>query len=144
VRGFPGAVVKGFDTYAAATRYIAEYCLLNQRQNEQIPQTPAVLRAHTNSKESTGISRAATVGQTKVRQRQNQLPYFTDPDCSPEQKEILALVKQGQNVFITGSAGVGKSFVVQKICQLFESRGLQRFSDFFVTASTGLGKFILF
>jgi hypothetical protein len=144
VRGFPGAVVKSFETYAAATSYIAEYCLLNQRQNQAIPQTPVVSGSHSNTNRPSPIAVVARVGATEVRQRQNQLPQFASSDCSSEQKMILDLVLQGQNVFITGSAGVGKSFVVQKICQLFESRGLQRFSDFFVTASTGLRNMILF
>lgn len=62
---------------------------------------------------------------------------FTMDDCSPEQRQVLDLVSQGKNVFFTGSAGVGKSFVLEKICQLFKSKGRRQFEDFFVTASTG-------
>lgn len=62
---------------------------------------------------------------------------FTLHDCSDEQKHILNLVSQGKNVFFTGSAGVGKSFVLTKISQLFKSKGLKQFVDFFITASTG-------
>jgi hypothetical protein len=62
---------------------------------------------------------------------------YTLDDCSPEQKHVLDLVSQGKNVFFTGSAGVGKSFVLQKITQLLKSRKLRQFSDFFITASTG-------
>ena len=65
------------------------------------------------------------------------IPKFTLQDCSPEQRNILELVSQGKNVFFTGSAGVGKSFVLEKICQLFQSQGRKQFIDFFVTASTG-------
>ena len=57
--------------------------------------------------------------------------------CSPEQRRILDLVSQGKNVFFTGSAGVGKSFVLNKITEVFKAQGLKEFSDFFVTASTG-------
>ena len=63
---------------------------------------------------------------------------FTLDDCSDEQKHILDLVSQGKNVFFTGSAGVGKSFVLRKISQLFKSQGLKQFADFFITASTGI------
>jgi hypothetical protein len=58
-------------------------------------------------------------------------------DCSLEQRRILELVSRGKSVFFTGPAGVGKSFVLRKICQLFESQGKLKFRDFFVTASTG-------
>ena len=61
-----------------------------------------------------------------------------DAELSPEQQRILALVAQGKNIFFTGSAGVGKSFVLQKITQLLKTQGLKNFSDFFVTASTGI------
>ena len=67
---------------------------------------------------------------------------FTMDDCSPEQRHILDLVSQGKNVFFTGSAGVGKSFVLQKICQLFESQGRKQFVNFFITASTGTCSFV--
>jgi predicted ATP-dependent serine protease len=58
-------------------------------------------------------------------------------DCSKEQNQVLSLVAQGQNVFFTGSAGVGKSFVILKIKELLKSSGMVEFQDFFVTASTG-------
>ena len=62
---------------------------------------------------------------------------FADANCSDEQLRILELVSQGKNVFFTGSAGVGKSFVLNKISELFNARGLKQFEDFFITASTG-------
>lgn len=62
---------------------------------------------------------------------------YTLDDCSPGQRQVLDLVSQGKNVFFTGSAGVGKSFVLQKITQLLKSQRLKQFSDFFITASTG-------
>jgi hypothetical protein len=63
---------------------------------------------------------------------------FTLADCSPEQQRILDLVNEGKNIFFTGSAGVGKSFVLQKICELFQSQGMKQFDEFFITASTGI------
>jgi hypothetical protein len=62
---------------------------------------------------------------------------FTLADCSPEQQKILDLVSGGKNIFFTGSAGVGKSFVLQKICEMFKSQGMKQFDKFFITASTG-------
>ena len=37
-----------------------------------------------------------------------------DERCSEEQKEVLEQVKKGGNVFFTGSAGVGKSFLLHE------------------------------
>lgn len=37
-----------------------------------------------------------------------------DERCSEEQKEVLEQVKKGGNVFFTGSAGVGKSFLLNE------------------------------
>jgi hypothetical protein len=63
---------------------------------------------------------------------------FANAECSDEQLRILDLVAQGRNVFFTGSAGVGKSFVLNKISELLKSQGLKQFDDFFITASTGI------
>lgn len=38
----------------------------------------------------------------------------TDKDCSPEQLDIIRRVRSGQNVFFSGSAGTGKSFVISQ------------------------------
>lgn len=37
-----------------------------------------------------------------------------DERCSEEQRHVLEQVKKGGNVFFTGSAGVGKSFLLQE------------------------------
>jgi PIF1-like helicase len=63
---------------------------------------------------------------------------FVNADCSPQQQRILDLVAADKNVFFTGSAGVGKSFVLNKICEKLKSQGLKQFTDFFMTASTGI------
>jgi Flp pilus assembly CpaF family ATPase len=34
---------------------------------------------------------------------------------NPEQKQALDAVSKGQNIFITGGAGVGKSYLVNEI-----------------------------
>lgn len=63
-------------------------------------------------------------------------------NCSAEQREILSLVSNGRNVFFTGSAGTGKTFVVHQIRHLLRTRGLIEHIDFFVTASTGIFRFM--
>ena len=58
--------------------------------------------------------------------------------CSFEQKQVLKYVADGHNVCFTGSAGTGKSFLIQKLCERFSLLGQKKFEDFFVTASTGI------
>lgn len=61
-------------------------------------------------------------------------PWRASPLCSSEQLAVLERVQQGDNVFFTGSAGVGKSFLLKEITRLLKS---QR-KDFKVTATTGI------
>lgn len=41
-------------------------------------------------------------------------PWKANPACSDEQKQILDEVMDNKNVFFTGSAGVGKSFLLNE------------------------------
>ena len=96
---------------------------------------------HTNSRDTYSTQSEEPLRARKSAvQSSNHQEYekFTLDDCSDEQRYILDLVSQGKNVFFTGSAGVGKSFVLGKISQLFKSQGLKQFADFFITASTGI------
>ncbi|CDO75871.1 hypothetical protein BN946_scf184672.g4 [Trametes cinnabarina] len=54
---------------------------------------------------------------------------------SPEQQEVLDMVKRGKSVFFTGSAGTGKSVLLREIIKL---RGGRPSSRLGVTASTGI------
>ncbi|GAA6051095.1 hypothetical protein JCM3770_004710 [Rhodotorula araucariae] len=65
-----------------------------------------------------------------------QAPQVWAPDerCSDEQLAVLEQVRAGGNVFFTGSAGVGKSFLLQEITRLLDY--LQK--PFQVTATTGI------
>ena len=49
-----------------------------------------------------------------------------------EQKYVLDMVRGGKNVFFTGGAGTGKSFLINKII------GVLPPEHTFITASTGL------
>lgn len=57
-------------------------------------------------------------------------------DLSPDQKRVLDAVKEGQNVFFTGSAGTGKSFTMQRVIAVLKE--LYESSTVHVTASTGV------
>jgi len=41
---------------------------------------------------------------------------------SPEQQEVLCLVRQGLNVFISGPGGTGKSYLIKLICELYSHK----------------------
>ncbi len=51
---------------------------------------------------------------------------------SPKQKEAIYKIEDGDNVFITGSAGTGKSFLLQYLKRNYLTSGLH------ITASTGI------
>ena len=40
--------------------------------------------------------------------------WVDDPRCSAQQLDVLDRVRRGENVFFTGSAGVGKSFLLHE------------------------------
>src|SRR6185295_2293006 len=50
------------------------------------------------------------------------------------QKEALAILKTGRNVFLTGAAGAGKTYVLREYINYLKSLN----ADFGVTASTGI------
>lgn len=58
---------------------------------------------------------------------------------TPLQSQVLDSLLQGQNVFLTGGAGVGKSHVLKSIIDIMRSRG----SKIIVTASTGVAATLL-
>ncbi|CUS12476.1 unnamed protein product [Tuber aestivum] len=57
----------------------------------------------------------------------------------PEQERVLALVKQGHNVFFTGPAGSGKSLILKHIKQYLDGVG----RTYAVTAPTGIASVLI-
>lgn len=63
-------------------------------------------------------------------------PQKEKPVPSKQQMEVLKAIAERKSVFVTGSAGTGKSFIVEDALQIL--RGMYGEEAVFVTASTGL------
>ncbi|KAG0621209.1 hypothetical protein M758_3G002100 [Ceratodon purpureus] len=75
--------------------------------------------------------------KTRIEEPGNTLPTTKEkPKPSPQQMEVLKAIAQRKSVFVTGSAGTGKSFIVEDALQIL--RGMYGDDKVFVTASTGL------
>ncbi|DBA72022.1 TPA: hypothetical protein ACH3X2_14301 [Trebouxia sp. C0005] len=61
------------------------------------------------------------------------------PTLSPQQQQVEDLVKEGKNVFFTGNAGTGKSFLLNRIIEHFRQDYREDFNACVaVTAATGI------
>jgi ATP-dependent DNA helicase PIF1 len=60
-------------------------------------------------------------------------------ELNQDQLEILEFIKKSKNVFITGGAGTGKSFLLNKTTELLKELG----KKFFITAMTGSAAFLI-
>ncbi|KAG2430606.1 hypothetical protein HXX76_010124 [Chlamydomonas incerta] len=61
------------------------------------------------------------------------------PQLTPEQERVLALVRAGENIFFTGNAGTGKTFVLTRVIDELRERYADMFgSKVAVCASTGI------
>ncbi len=47
---------------------------------------------------------------------------MAEPQLSPEQRRVLRLVEEGRNVFFTGSAGTGKSFLLERVVAMLRAK----------------------
>jgi DNA replication protein DnaC len=63
-----------------------------------------------------GFGSKKRAGDTRENPKQPEEIGNWKPDerCSKEQLEVLEQVEEGGNIFFTGSAGVGKSFLLQE------------------------------
>lgn len=72
---------------------------------------------------------------TERKQRKNKIQW------TEEQKSVLSAVTQGSSVFITGSAGTGKTKLLMEVVKLLKK--LHTRSKVFVTSSTGVSAFAI-
>jgi ATP-dependent exoDNAse (exonuclease V) alpha subunit len=67
------------------------------------------------------------------------VPFMAKPvvDLSPEQSAALELLRSGENVFLTGGAGSGKSFLIRHFMKEMDSKEMP------ILASTGAAAVLL-
>src|SRR5215213_4422251 len=65
----------------------------------------------------------------------------SEPKLNQEQELVCQLVLQGKSIFLTGSAGTGKSFLLKKIiAELQKKHGGEQVG---ITSTTGTGAIII-
>jgi ATP-dependent DNA helicase PIF1 len=64
-------------------------------------------------------------------------PMLLEPTLSPEQQEALSLLESGENIFLTGGAGCGKSFLIREFIRELDPK------QFPILASTGTAAVLL-
>ncbi|THH12878.1 hypothetical protein EW146_g7285 [Bondarzewia mesenterica] len=145
VSRYPGAVHKSFATLRAAQNWLAPALQAYNAampvktepveiiEIEDTPPSSPLLRPTQNApqpKEEPGTPAFPDLGALDAT------PPKQDVKLSPEQEEILAMVRSIKNVFFTGSAGTGKSVLLKEIIRHFRHDNPHQMLA--VTASTGI------
>lgn len=73
----------------------------------------------------------------KVREKSKQSKLEAQHELSAEQQDALEMLQSGENVFVTGGAGCGKSFLIRHFLQEMDKKA------FPVLASTGAAAVLL-
>ena len=66
-----------------------------------------------------------------------------DIELTQKQKEALKAMKSGQNVFLTGPAGTGKSFLLKHFIFWFQLNNENENAKIFITSTTGLSSLLI-
>ncbi|KAI9391171.1 hypothetical protein POPTR_007G054500v4 [Populus trichocarpa] len=101
----------------------------------------AVYRRSFSTKSSRTTKYAQSVCQNRIKKETNRIPKDTKThqplfEWAQEQKNIFSHVHRGASVFITGSAGTGKTVLLKHIIDILKD--VHGKSKVFVTASTGI------
>ncbi len=59
------------------------------------------------------------------------------------QEKAFEAMKNGKNIFITGSGGTGKSYVIQKFIQWYKMNKERENKKIFITSTTGLSSLLI-
>lgn len=162
VHGFKGQHQRGFDTLDAAERAWNEHLATMQKQaSARTPTAPKPSTTHHPFRPQDGNpqSEPATLKRplacidltnsdnendptTKRRQVDNgrgtmrRIDNDPDPDVvlTLEQRAVLDMALEGENIFLTGAAGCGKTFTLKKILATFRDKKI----SYEVVAPTGI------
>ncbi|KAH9139777.1 hypothetical protein AeRB84_015943 [Aphanomyces euteiches] len=98
------------------------------------------LRDHTNTvsnlAEDSPPSKKRRLSPPKARQLHQQKPVVKrSRQLTPDQVRVIEAVQRNENVFFTGRAGTGKSFLLRRLQRLLSPVGL------YCTATTGIAAF---
>ena len=103
----------------------------NIKQPVKIANSKSVLGKRTSvlsDKTNSVVSDASTASSTSKKRKL----VLSETCLNADQQQVINLIKKGKNVFFTGSAGTGKSYLLRHIIRLLPP------SETFVTASTGI------
>ncbi|CAB4062055.1 PIF1 [Lepeophtheirus salmonis] len=121
--------LKSFSSKLVASQGVAksrERALASLLPNSLTDISPITLTDAQNLKKSGSSLPGATPDTPKSTRRR------ISPLLTPEQREVISVVSSGLNLFFTGGAGTGKSFIIRKII------GSLPPETTYVTASTGV------
>ncbi|KAG7099567.1 hypothetical protein E1B28_001399 [Marasmius oreades] len=148
---YPGAKHRSFNLRSKAEDWISQHLLANPGDSDseiELVDGPSTLKltnipvAHQKVDSDSDIEVVAYIPASKASKQLSLPPQSTstqlrDTDVivlSPEQEEVLKLMKNEKSVFYTGSAGTGKSVLLREIIKWFKASR----KNLAITASTGI------
>ncbi|CCM00349.1 uncharacterized protein FIBRA_02379 [Fibroporia radiculosa] len=141
VARYPGAVHKSFTSLSQAQEWLAEALPTNTLAGELSRATMEAMDVDSVPTQTRRVVKSTITSSGRVP---TPAPALGNPpntentvQLSPEQKAVLELVKEGKNVFFTGSAGTGKSVLLREIIRHCRGDGRLR-EGLAVTAATGI------
>lgn len=110
VHGFKGGKFKSFDSEEDAIKYMEED--IKKEELKQTVQQP----------------------KKEIIENKPKRMLSSEKELTEDQKKAYEYMKSGENVFVTGEAGTGKSFVIDKFIEEMEAQG----KNVLVCAPTGI------
>lgn len=125
IDGFPGAEYKKFKTMEEATDFLnTKTIFVGSSKGVRKIKSEAETIVNEKSEVETTISEQSSMDKPEKPMDKPDKPLSEDL-LSPEQKIALQKYKDGNNVFITGPGGTGKSFLIKTIKADLEERGIK-------------------
>jgi len=125
-----GELSRNFSTNRQATSYLEGHGKEFEQVNTEKQKSKKVRR-----RDSTKLYRSQLLQAETTSSRNEPKPEYIIPDgLSPEQVHALKYVIAGHNIFFTGPAGTGKSFLLKQVIRYLETMEKKHL----ITASTGI------